>query len=112
MTEVTSQNDTTMIEDNSGTRPVFDTTSNPSPQDSKDVIVGIRPTPQAKVVANDLIMRTIFDFIEERGNLLKVMLLCASLSSIAARLIYKTCAEGELTKVWTRGCSLVSQRRK
>lgn len=108
MTEVTSQDDTTMIEDNSGTRPVFDTTSNPSPQDPKDVIVGIRPTPQAEVVANDLVMRTIFGFLEKRSDLLSAMLLCKSLSNIPARLMYKTCTEDDLAQVWTRGCSWVS----
>ncbi|KAH8083543.1 hypothetical protein HD553DRAFT_312628 [Filobasidium floriforme] len=108
MTEVTSQDDTTMTEDNSGTRPVFDTTSKPSRQDPKDVIVGIHTTPQAKVVANDLIIRTIFGFLEKRSDLLSAMLLCKSLSYIPARLMYKTCSEDDLARVWTRGCSPVS----
>lgn len=64
--------------------------------------------PQQLVAANDLLMRTIFNVVDAREDLLSGMLACKEISSIPARLIYKSTTDDEVTRVWARGCTFVS----
>ncbi|KAH8083542.1 hypothetical protein HD553DRAFT_350527 [Filobasidium floriforme] len=67
---------------------------------------GPKRSPQQLVSANDLIMRSIFDLVDAREDLLSGMLVCKDIASIPARLIHKSTTESELARVWSRGCSL------
>jgi len=72
---------------------------------------GPKRSPQQIVAANDLLMRTIFDLVDNRRDLLSGMLISKDIASIPARLIYKFTTERELARVWcwSRGCSVVSR---
>jgi hypothetical protein len=64
--------------------------------------------PQPLIVANDLLMRTIFDLVDARADLLSGMLVCKDISTITASLIYKSTTDEEMGRVWIKGCGVVS----
>lgn len=70
---------------------------------------GPKRSPQRLVAANDLLMRTIFDPVDAREDLLSGMLVCKEISNFPARLIYKSTTESELARVRCQGCNLVSR---
>jgi hypothetical protein len=65
--------------------------------------------PQPLIVANDLLMRTIFDLVDSRADLLSGMLACKDLFNIPAGLLYKSTTEEEMARVWAQGCGVVSE---
>lgn len=69
---------------------------------------GPKRSPQPIVAANDLLMRTIFDLVDSRADLVNGMLACKDLFNIPAGLL-KSTTEEEMARVWARGCGVVSE---